>query len=72
MSSSGFLAPPDPNNPNQAKDKMWKETWKKIDEFLPDLKKDIGIDEVARPVQKISETTAASKDEVQKEKASDA
>ena len=47
MSSSGYLVPPSPDNPDEAKDKMWKETWKKINRFLPGLKRDIGMDEAA-------------------------
>lgn len=41
MSSSGYLVPPseDPSN-----EKLWTETWKRIDRFLPDLRKELDLD----------------------------
>jgi len=41
MSSSGYLVPPsqDPTH-----EKLWTETWKRIDRFLPDLKKDLDLE----------------------------
>lgn len=42
MASSGYLVPPskDPSQEN-----LWVETWKRIDRFLPDLRKDLSLDE---------------------------
>ena len=41
MSSSGYLVPPsqDPTH-----EKLWVETWKRIDRFLPDLKKELDLE----------------------------
>jgi golgi-specific brefeldin A-resistance guanine nucleotide exchange factor 1 len=41
MSSSGYLVSPatDPS-----KEKLWMETWKRIDRFLPDLRSDLALD----------------------------
>ncbi|KAI0450865.1 Sec7-domain-containing protein [Xylaria acuta] len=41
MSSSGYLVPPskDPSQEN-----LWVETWKRIDRFLPDLRKDLSLE----------------------------
>lgn len=41
MSSSGYLVPPS-EDPSQ--EKLWTETWKRIDRFLPDLRKDLDLD----------------------------
>jgi len=62
MSSSGFLIPPsqDPSH-----EKLWVETWKRLDRFLPDLRKDLDLDpkedlvaeekkDVAPPVASVS------------------
>ncbi|KAI1131294.1 Sec7-domain-containing protein [Nemania abortiva] len=42
MSSSGYLVPP-LKDPSQ--EKLWVETWKRIDRFLPDLRKDLSLEE---------------------------
>ena len=42
MSSSGYLVPP---NQDPTHEKLWVETWKRLDRFLPDLCKDIDMDE---------------------------
>ncbi|KAI1369319.1 Sec7-domain-containing protein [Xylaria arbuscula] len=41
MSSSGYLVPPskDPSQEN-----LWVETWKRIDRFLPELRKDLSLE----------------------------
>ncbi|KAF4624668.1 hypothetical protein G7Y89_g13500 [Cudoniella acicularis] len=44
MASSGYLVPPS-QDPSQ--EKLWVETWKRIDRFLPDLKKDLDLDPAA-------------------------
>ncbi|KAI8949649.1 Sec7-domain-containing protein [Xylaria longipes] len=41
MSSSGYLVPPS-KDPSQ--DNLWVETWKRIDRFLPDLRKDLSLE----------------------------
>ncbi|KAF8861848.1 Sec7-domain-containing protein [Acephala macrosclerotiorum] len=41
MSSSGYLVPPG-EDPSQ--EKLWTETWKRIDRFLPDLRKELDLD----------------------------
>ena len=41
MSSSGYLVHPS-INPNR--EKIWTETWKRIDGFLPDLRKELDLD----------------------------
>lgn len=45
MSSSGYLVPPS-EDPSQ--EKLWVETWKRIDRFLPDLRKDLDLE---KPVE---------------------
>lgn len=42
MSSSGYLVPPR-KDPSQ--EKLWIETWKRIDRFLPDLRGDLQLEE---------------------------
>jgi golgi-specific brefeldin A-resistance guanine nucleotide exchange factor 1 len=42
MASSGYLVPPakDPS-----KEKLWTETWKRIDRFLPDLRSELALED---------------------------
>lgn len=42
MSSNGYLVPP---SQNPELEELWNETWKRIDRFLPDLRKDLALDE---------------------------
>jgi brefeldin A-resistance guanine nucleotide exchange factor 1 len=42
MSSSGLLVPP---STGPSKEKLWVETWKRIDRFLPDLRKELALDQ---------------------------
>ncbi|KAI1336047.1 Sec7-domain-containing protein [Xylariaceae sp. FL0016] len=42
MSSSGYLVPPK-KNPDQ--EKLWIETWKRIDRFLPELRGELALEE---------------------------
>lgn len=58
MSSSNYLVPPS-QDPSQ--EKLWTETWKRIDRFLPDLRKEVDLD--PKPVEE-KETKA---EEVTKE-----
>lgn len=46
MSSSGYLVPPS-EDPSQ--EKLWTETWKRIDRFLPDLRKELDLDPKEQP-----------------------
>ncbi|RYP26929.1 hypothetical protein DL768_011490 [Monosporascus sp. mg162] len=46
MSSSGYLVPPS-KDPSQ--EKLWIETWKRIDRFLPDLRNDLQLEEPSPP-----------------------
>lgn len=45
MSTSGYLVPKS-EDPNQ--EKLWSETWKRLDRFLPDLRKQLNLDEEAQ------------------------
>jgi brefeldin A-resistance guanine nucleotide exchange factor 1 len=45
MSSSGYLVPP---NENASQEKLWTETWKRLDRFLPDLRKELDLE---KPVE---------------------
>ncbi|KAG9234636.1 hypothetical protein BJ875DRAFT_461136 [Amylocarpus encephaloides] len=50
MSSSGYLVPP---SQDPAHEKLWVETWKRIDRFLPDLRKELDLEgpkEVEEPL----------------------
>ncbi|KAH9883841.1 Sec7-domain-containing protein [Xylariomycetidae sp. FL2044] len=42
MSSSGYLVPPS-KDPSQ--EKLWVETWKRIDRFLPDLRNELALED---------------------------
>ncbi|KAM0606187.1 hypothetical protein ACHAP1_004097 [Verticillium nonalfalfae] len=42
MSSSGFLVAP---SQDASKETLWSETWNRIDRFVPDLKRDLALDE---------------------------
>lgn len=56
MSSSGYLVP---RSQDETQEKLWTETWKRIDRFLPDLKKEIdlegaGVEENARGIENLA------------------
>lgn len=53
MSSSGYLVP---QSEDPAQEKLWSETWKRIDRFLPDLRKELALD----PPPKEAEIPAAA------------
>ncbi len=61
MASSGYLVPP---TKDPSKEKLWVETWKRIDRFLPDLKNELPLDEpqpresVVLAVQAVEEKAA--------------
>ena len=48
MSSSGYLAPPSQNPSHK---KLWVETWKRLDRFLPDLRKELDMNESEEKIQ---------------------
>lgn len=43
MSSSGYLTPPTQDATNE---KLWVETWKRLDRFLPELRRELQLDNV--------------------------
>lgn len=58
MSSNGYLVPP---SQDRSKEKLWSESWKRIDRFLPELRKDLALDvEMEQPVKPGEEEPAAS------------
>lgn len=61
MSSSSFLVPPS-KDPSQ--EKLWVETWKRIDRFLPDLRKELNLD---APKEVAVEEKVVGKDEPEQE-----
>lgn len=62
MSSSGYLVPPS-GDPSQ--DRLWVETWKRIDRFLPDLRKELDLDPKEKPEEKPEEKLAEQPQEPQ-------
>ncbi|KAK4165153.1 hypothetical protein QBC43DRAFT_34673 [Cladorrhinum sp. PSN259] len=64
MSSNGYLVPP---SKNPEREELWNETWKRIDRFLPGLKKDlemdVGIDEQQPRVKKDEKVESEVKEE---------
>lgn len=69
MSSNGYLVPP---SKNPERERLWNETWKRIDRFLPGLKKDleldVGVEEVPSQVQPQEEKQEVKVGEVKEEK----
>lgn len=42
MAKDGYLVPPSSDaSKDPAKEKLWLETWKRLDRFLPDLRKEL-------------------------------
>lgn len=41
MSSSGYLVP---RSQDPTQEKLWVETWKRLDRFLPDLRKELDLE----------------------------
>jgi len=56
MSSSGYLVPPS-QQPSQ--EKLWVETWKRLDRFLPDLRNELRLEE-GRKAQDLEKQVASS------------
>ena len=57
MASSGYLVPP---SQDASKEKLWTETWKRIDRFLPDLRSELALEdpraqETTEATQKVEE-----------------
>ena len=60
MASSGYLVSP---RQDPQKEKLWTETWKRIDRFMPELKSDLGTeDEGEGEARKENETSQASEE----------
>lgn len=58
MSSNGYLVPP---SQDPSKEKLWSESWKRIDRFLPELRKDLALDvELEQPTKAEPEEPAVS------------
>ncbi|KAI0908907.1 Sec7-domain-containing protein [Ustulina deusta] len=57
MSSSGYLVPPS-KDPSQ--EKLWAETWKRIDRFLPDLRKDLSLEDEEEEAMALEKSVAKS------------
>ncbi|KAI9736372.1 MAG: GDP/GTP exchange factor for ARF [Claussenomyces sp. TS43310] len=59
MSSSGYLVPPaqDPSY-----ERLWVETWKRLDRFLPDLRKDLDLDSRDMPQSKAADVVETVED----------
>lgn len=55
MASSGHLVPPAQTKDDPEKERMWNETWKRLDRFLPNLKQDTGFDEMEREANEANE-----------------
>jgi brefeldin A-resistance guanine nucleotide exchange factor 1 len=55
MSSSGYLVPP---SEDASQEKLWVETWKRLDRFLPDLRKELDLEKTVE-VEKKDEKAAA-------------
>lgn len=57
MASSGYLIHP---KKDPSKERLWDETWKRVDRFLPDLRSDITSEE---PEQSLPEGVSDDKNE---------
>lgn len=57
MSSNGYLVPP---SQDTSKEKLWSESWKRIDRFLPDLRKELALDAEQEQQVKAAESAVAS------------
>ena len=60
MSSSGYLVPASKDS-SEEKQKLWTETWKRIDRFLPDLKSELAFEETPAPAKPSMEEKAEPK-----------
>lgn len=61
MSSNGYLVPP---SQNPEREELWNETWKRIDRFLPELRKDLALDE-PQPTGPLPATAPAQAEKVE-------
>jgi brefeldin A-resistance guanine nucleotide exchange factor 1 len=57
MSSSGYLVPPSQDSSHE---KLWTETWKRLDRFLPDLRKELSMEDRVEPDMVSSEELPAT------------
>jgi brefeldin A-resistance guanine nucleotide exchange factor 1 len=64
MAKDGYLVPP---SEDPSKEKLWVETWKRLDRFLPDLRKELPqLAEPEMPKEEVKSPVveqAASKEE---------
>lgn len=60
MSSSGYLVPP---SQDPSKEKLWTETWKRIDRFLPDLKSELALEEPPAAEKQKEESSSVESEE---------
>jgi brefeldin A-resistance guanine nucleotide exchange factor 1 len=56
MSSSGYLVP---KSQDPAQEKLWVETWKRLDRFLPDLRKELNLEAPMDNTTPMAETVDA-------------
>jgi len=61
MSSNGYLVPP---SQSPEREELWNETWKRIDRFLPELRKDLALDE-PQPTGAVPGTTEEQMERVE-------
>lgn len=47
-----------PPSQDPSKEKLWSESWKRIDRFLPDLKKELALDAEQEQLVKAAEAAA--------------
>lgn len=57
MASSGYLVP---KSEDPVQQRLWAETWKRIDRFLPDLRKEINVDDPPNKVEDANPQAATS------------
>ncbi|KAK5657707.1 hypothetical protein OQA88_2779 [Cercophora sp. LCS_1] len=60
MSSNGYLVPP---KQNPEREELWNETWKRIDRFLPDLRKDLALEDETQQTNATQPTSQPAKTE---------
>jgi golgi-specific brefeldin A-resistance guanine nucleotide exchange factor 1 len=64
MATSGYLVPPE-QSPERAE--LWNMTWRHLDRFLPQLRKELFPETLVKPVKSPTKASAPKVLEVQKE-----